>query len=393
MPAMAIDGAEITSRVLAERPRLFSAAEAVRSALNLGADLLLPPVCISCRKRAGAHGLLCGDCWARIDFIVPPLCSRLGVPLPYDAGEPSLSAGAIADPPVYDRARAAARYSSTMRDPIQSFKYGDRHEGVPMFGRWMAAAGAELLAGADVILPVPLYRSRLWSRRFNQSAMLAQEVGNLTGVAVDCFLLARVKRTPSQVGLTAAQERGRGVPGDGGQGGVAGEAHRRGGRRDHHRCHRRGLRQGAETGRCGSGRYPRTRQGRGTFGHAAIGWNLRGHTLTYRNKTRPNGRRSGTSMTRVVLYATPYCGYCRAAKHLLGKKGVTFTEIDVSEDVERRREMIGRAFGRRTVPQIFINDTHIGGYDELAQLERAGKLDALLAEVAPVSALAAVPGE
>ena len=207
MPAMAIDGAEITSRVLAERPRLFSAAEAVRSALNLGADLLLPPVCISCRKRAGAHGLLCGDCWARIDFIVPPLCSRLGVPLPYDAGEPSLSAAAIADPPVYDRARAAARYSSTMRDPIQSFKYGDRHEGVPMFGRWMAAAGAELLAGADVILPVPLYRSRLWSRRFNQSAMLAQEVGKLAGVPVDCFLLARVKRTQAQVGLTAAQRR------------------------------------------------------------------------------------------------------------------------------------------------------------------------------------------
>jgi ComF family protein len=204
---MAIDGAEITSRVLTERPKLFPAAEALRGALKLAADLLLPPVCISCRKRVGAHGLLCGDCWAKIDFIVPPLCSRLGVPLPYDTGEPSLSAAAIADPPVYDRARAAARYSSTMRDLIQSFKYGDRHEGVPLFGRWMAAAGAELLADADMIVPVPLYRSRLWSRRFNQSAMLAQGVGKLTGVPVDCFLLARVKRTPSQVGLTAAQRR------------------------------------------------------------------------------------------------------------------------------------------------------------------------------------------
>ena len=98
-------------------------------------------------------------------------------------------------------------------------------------------------------------------------------------------------------------------------------------------------------------------------------------------------------MTRVVLYTTPYCGYCRAAKRLLGKKEVTFTEIDVSEDMERRREMIERAFGRRTVPQIFINDTHVGGYDELAELERAEKLDALLAEVAPVSALVSVPGE
>lgn len=66
---------------------------------------------------------------------------------------------------------------------------------MPLFGRWMATAGAELLADADVILPVPLYRSRLWSRRFNQSAMLGQAVGGLTGMPVDCFLLARVKRT------------------------------------------------------------------------------------------------------------------------------------------------------------------------------------------------------
>ncbi|HET7852418.1 MAG TPA: glutaredoxin 3 [Methyloceanibacter sp.] len=98
-------------------------------------------------------------------------------------------------------------------------------------------------------------------------------------------------------------------------------------------------------------------------------------------------------MTKVVLYTTPYCGYCRAAKHLLSKKGVAFTEIDVSEDMERRGEMIARAFGRRTVPQIFINDAHVGGYDELAALERAEKLDALLAEIdAVVDAAAAVPG-
>ena len=92
-------------------------------------------------------------------------------------------------------------------------------------------------------------------------------------------------------------------------------------------------------------------------------------------------------MTRVVLYTTPYCGYCRAAKHLLGKKGVTFTEIDVGDDMERRQEMIARAFGRRTVPQIFIDDIHVGGYDELAELERAAKLDALLAEVDAAAAV------
>jgi Double zinc ribbon domain len=88
------------------------------------ADLLSPPVCISCRRRVGGHGLLCGACFASIDLITPPLCARLGVPLPYEAGEPLLSAAAIATPPVYDRARAAARYSDTMRELIQSFKYG-----------------------------------------------------------------------------------------------------------------------------------------------------------------------------------------------------------------------------------------------------------------------------
>lgn len=172
------------------------------------ADLLLPPVCIVCRTRIGGHGLICGACFAKIDFIAPPLCDRLGVPLPYNIGAGrQLSAAAIAKPPVYDRARAVARYSSTMRELIQSFKYHDRHEGVPLFGRWLGKAGAELLEDADLIVPVPLYSWRLWSRRFNQSAMLAHEVGRLAGVPVDCSALARVRRTISQVGLSPDQRR------------------------------------------------------------------------------------------------------------------------------------------------------------------------------------------
>ena len=184
---------------------LKRAAPAWRSALGAAANLLLPPVCIACRSRISNHGLLCGDCFARIDFIAPPICARLGVPLPYDAGEPSLSAAAIASPPVYDRARAMARYSETMRDLIQGFKYRDRQEGLALFSRWLARAGAELLSDAELIVPVPLYRSRLWRRRFNQSAMLAQGLARLTGVPADCFVLKRVRRTASQVGLTAEQ--------------------------------------------------------------------------------------------------------------------------------------------------------------------------------------------
>src|SRR5581483_12149944 len=94
-----------------------------------------------------------------------------------------------------------------MREMIQSFKYHDRHEGVPLFGRWLANAGRELLADANLIEPVPLYTWRLWSRRFNQSAMLAHAVGRLAAVPVDCSALQRVRRTVSQVGLSPDQRR------------------------------------------------------------------------------------------------------------------------------------------------------------------------------------------
>jgi glutaredoxin 3 len=87
-------------------------------------------------------------------------------------------------------------------------------------------------------------------------------------------------------------------------------------------------------------------------------------------------------MAPVEIYTTSYCGYCRAAKALLARKNVPFEEIDVSNDYELRRAMVARASGRMTVPQIFIGGTPVGGSDELHALERAGKLDALLAGTA-----------
>lgn len=84
-------------------------------------------------------------------------------------------------------------------------------------------------------------------------------------------------------------------------------------------------------------------------------------------------------MTQVDLYTSPLCGFCHAAKRLLNQKGVNFSEIDVAAQPARKAEMIQRAQGGRTVPQIFIGDIHVGGCDELYALERAGKLDSLLA--------------
>jgi len=83
-------------------------------------------------------------------------------------------------------------------------------------------------------------------------------------------------------------------------------------------------------------------------------------------------------MKPVTIYTSPLCGYCARAKALLNSKDVSFTEIDISVNPSKRAEMMQRAGGRRTVPQIFIGEMHVGGSDELHALERAGKLDPLL---------------
>ena len=84
-------------------------------------------------------------------------------------------------------------------------------------------------------------------------------------------------------------------------------------------------------------------------------------------------------MKPVEIYTSPLCGFCHAAKRLLTQKGISFAEIDVLSDPDRKPEMIQRAQGRRSVPQIFIGATHVGGCDDLYALDRAGKLDTLLA--------------
>jgi ComF family protein len=140
-----------------------------------------------------------------VRFIDRPFCERLGTPFEVDLGMVLMSPAAIADPPVFERARAVAHYDETARSLVHRLKYGDRIELARALGAMMARAGAELLADADVIVPVPLHRSRLWWRRFNQAMALAAAVSRRSGVPCDPFLLARVKRTQSQVGLTRHQ--------------------------------------------------------------------------------------------------------------------------------------------------------------------------------------------
>lgn len=119
---------------------------------------------------------------------------------------------AIADPPAYDRARAAVRYDDVARALVHAYKYGDRLDLAPLIGRWMARAGHELLAGADGLIPVPLHWRRLWARRFNQSASLAAEISRLSKVPALHGALKRVRPTQQQVGLSKS-ERAQNVQG------------------------------------------------------------------------------------------------------------------------------------------------------------------------------------
>jgi ComF family protein len=193
---------------MSRRARIAQGATAAwRTALAACADLIVPPCCLVCRARVGAHHLLCAACWREVSFIRGPLCDVLGIPLPFDAGGRTVSAAAVAHPPAYDRARAVAHYSGAMRTVVHQLKYADRHDARTLLGRWLAEAGRELLPGIDLIVPVPLSRLRLLQRQFNQAAVLALEVSLQTGIPTDPLILARTRTTRSQVGMTRDQRR------------------------------------------------------------------------------------------------------------------------------------------------------------------------------------------
>ncbi|MBV9112078.1 MAG: ComF family protein [Hyphomicrobiales bacterium] len=171
------------------------------------ADIVYPPSCLVCQAATAEPRALCAQCWGRLRLIERPYCERLGTPFAVDAGAALLSPAAIANPPVYERARAVARYDETARLLAHRLKYGDRLDLAATIANWMARAGAELLAEADLIVPVPLHRSRIWKRRFNQAALLADGMARRSGKRFDAFALRRKRPTRPQVGLSRAERR------------------------------------------------------------------------------------------------------------------------------------------------------------------------------------------
>jgi ComF family protein len=186
------------------RGALSAGRNAWRLTAKLALDIALPTLCVSCREPVDGEGV-CAGCWAKLSFIAPPFCPRLGIPFVYDPGPEMLSMEAIANPPAYARARAAVRYDDVARTLVHALKYQDRTDLAPAMGRWMARAGCELLEQADVLVPVPLHWKRAWGRRYNQSGALARIIEQQSGVKLSTEALKRIRPTQQQIGLSRPQ--------------------------------------------------------------------------------------------------------------------------------------------------------------------------------------------
>jgi ComF family protein len=145
--------------------------------------------------------------WAELRFLARPLCAICGFPFETAAEDGALCGACAADPPTFATARAALAYDDHARKLVLDLKRGGRRDGLNVFAGWMARAGAEALAEADLIVPAPLHWTRLLERRFNQSAWLAQAVSRAAGKALAVDLLNRRRRRKSQEGLSASQRK------------------------------------------------------------------------------------------------------------------------------------------------------------------------------------------
>lgn len=189
-----------------------SATGLVRAGLarlgGVALDALLPPHCLTCESPVERQGTLCGACFAGVHAVTAPLCRRCGVPFLH-AGQgdaAGLCPACAARSPAFDTARAALRYDAGAQRLILPFKHGDRPELAGPLAAQMARAGAELLARAELLAPVPLHWRRLLARRYNQAALLARRLAALAGRPCIPDLIRRARATPS-LGDRGAAER------------------------------------------------------------------------------------------------------------------------------------------------------------------------------------------
>ena len=171
-------------------------------------DVVLPPQCLVCEASVDEPGSLCAQCFGRFTFITRPFCHVCCLPFETAVIEDEAMCGAcMKDRPAFRRARAVFTYRETGRSLVLKLKHADRTDAATHLVKWMQRQGADVIAEADYIVPVPLHWRRLWLRTYNQSALLANALGRATQKPVLADALVRTRPTPSQGGLDRAQRR------------------------------------------------------------------------------------------------------------------------------------------------------------------------------------------
>ncbi|MFN3387857.1 MAG: double zinc ribbon domain-containing protein [Allosphingosinicella sp.] len=187
-----------------------AAAAAARAALRHVVDFALPPRCPGCGEIVGAPHRFCLACWGSLAFLGDPCCACCGLPFAYGEGEAAACGRCLADPPRFDRLRAAVAYGEVARKVALKLKYSGRPGVAGTLARFMAR---HLEARPEALLvPVPLHRWRIWSRGYNQAALIAAALSAQCGVPAAQDALRRVKATPPLKGL-GRRERAEAVRG------------------------------------------------------------------------------------------------------------------------------------------------------------------------------------
>lgn len=177
-------------------------APLLKAAIKPALDYALPPRCPGCGVIVGEDFAFCLGCWSEMAFLGAPCCARCGVPFAHDMGDGAQCAACMADPPPWDSARAVLAYGDVARTVALRLKYGRRIGMARLIARQMVRHVGDEEA---LIVPVPLHRWRLWQRGFNQSALIADHLGRLTGWPVEKLALRRVKRTAPLRGMNPQQ--------------------------------------------------------------------------------------------------------------------------------------------------------------------------------------------
>jgi ComF family protein len=171
-------------------------------------NIIFPPKCLNCNVIIGEVGGLCSLCFEKINFTTSPSCAICAFPFEYDLGEEALCAACINHKPAYDKAFTVFTYNEHSKELIHKFKFADQTYATPYFANWIKRAAKDALEDADIIIPVPLHKLRLYKRMYNQSALLAKAIARISNVKYNPYILKRIRNTTPQSGLSQKQRQG-----------------------------------------------------------------------------------------------------------------------------------------------------------------------------------------